>query len=122
MIRIFHLSLSAGKSNHLLIYCNCILHCSINVFNSNLTTIISLLFRQFPIRICGGMTANRAQGQGFSTVGIYLKQDMFSHGQLYVGLSRATNPRNVTIFKPKDPKKADDSHLYMKNVVWKQVL
>ena len=68
------------------------------------------------------MTANRAQGQGFSTVGIYLKQDMFSHGQLYVALSRATNPRNVMIFKPKDPKRDDDSHLYMKNVVWKQIL
>ena len=68
------------------------------------------------------MTANRAQGQGFSTVGIYLKQDMFSHGQLYVSLSRATDPRKVTIFKPKDPKKEDESHLRMRNVVWKQVL
>ena len=38
---------------------------------------------QFPVRVCGGMTANKAQGQGFSRVGIYLKNDFFSHGQCY---------------------------------------
>ena len=34
------------------------------------------------------MTINKAQGQTFNTVGLDLEQDPFSHGQLYVGLSR----------------------------------
>ena len=77
--------------------------------------------RQFPIRVCGGITANRAQGQGFKKVGVYLKQDFFAHGQLYVALSRATCPRGLTIYKPIDKKKKN-AHLYMRNVVYKEVL
>ncbi|XP_019156692.1 PREDICTED: uncharacterized protein LOC109153274 [Ipomoea nil] len=44
---------------------------------------------QFPIKVCFAMTINKAQGQTFDFVGIYLRQPVFSHGQLYVALSRA---------------------------------
>ena len=43
---------------------------------------------QFPVRVCFAMTINKAQGQTFQSVGLDLEQDPFSHGQLYVGLSR----------------------------------
>ena len=82
---------------------------------------ISCFLILFLFRVCGGMTANRAQGQGFSKVGIYLKQDFFSHGQLYVAMSRATCPSGLSIFKPQDPNNPE-AHLYMKNVVYKEIL
>ena len=43
---------------------------------------------QFPVRLSFAMTINKAQGQTFNSVGLDLEQDPFSHGQLYVGLSR----------------------------------
>jgi len=52
---------------------------------------ISLPFKmkrkQFPIRLSFAMTINKAQGQTIPNVGIYLFS-VFSHGQLYVALSR----------------------------------
>ena len=39
---------------------------------------------QFPIRLCYAMTINKSQGQTLSSVGIYLNQPVFTHGQLYV--------------------------------------
>jgi hypothetical protein len=44
---------------------------------------------QFPIRLSYSMTINKAQGQTFDKVGIYLLSPVFSHGQLYVAFSRA---------------------------------
>ena len=42
----------------------------------------------FPVRPAFAITSNKAQGQTLSHVGIYLKQGFFSHGQLYVAMSR----------------------------------
>ena len=43
---------------------------------------------QFPVQPCFAMTTNKAQGQTLEFVGIYLPDHIFSHGQLYVTLSR----------------------------------
>ena len=51
--------------------------------------------KQFPIRVCFAMTIMKSQGQTFSgKVGLFLPADVFSHGQLYVGLSRCTDMKN----------------------------
>ncbi|KAG6706177.1 hypothetical protein I3842_07G211900 [Carya illinoinensis] len=52
---------------------------------------------QFPIRLSFAMTINKSQGQTLDFVGIYLPQPVFSHGQLYVALSRAKTASTLRI-------------------------
>jgi ATP-dependent exoDNAse (exonuclease V) alpha subunit len=55
---------------------------------------------QFPVRLAYSMTINKSQGQTFAKVGLYLPQDVFAHGQLYVALSRARNVEDVYVIPP----------------------
>jgi ATP-dependent exoDNAse (exonuclease V) alpha subunit len=56
--------------------------------------------RQFPLQLAFAMTINKAQGQTMKTVGIYLPEPVFTHGQLYVALSRTTCVDDVSVFCP----------------------
>ncbi|XP_076933118.1 uncharacterized protein LOC143598912 [Bidens hawaiensis] len=53
--------------------------------------------RQFPISVCFAMTINKSQGQSLSRVGLYLKDPVFSHGHLYVALSRVKNRYGIKL-------------------------
>lgn len=57
---------------------------------------------QFPIRIAYSLTINKSQGQTLSRIGLDLRSDCFSHGQLYVALSRAKNRHSVMVLLPPD--------------------
>ncbi|WVZ97143.1 hypothetical protein U9M48_042698 [Paspalum notatum var. saurae] len=58
--------------------------------------------KQFSIRLSFAMTINKAQGQTIPHVGVYLPESVFSHGQLYVALSRATARSNIKVLAAPD--------------------
>ncbi|CAL9002650.1 unnamed protein product, partial [Prunus brigantina] len=75
--------------------------------------------RQFPIRPCYAMTINKSQGQSLKQVGLYLPQPVFTHGQLYVALSRATSREGLKIIIDNNN---EVPNKYTKNIVYKDVL
>ncbi|XP_027072018.2 uncharacterized protein [Coffea arabica] len=77
---------------------------------------------QFPIKLCFAMTINKSQGQTLDYVGIYLREPVFSHGQLYVALSRAKTSSAVKVLIV--PATYSDSATCTKtrNVVYREVL
>ncbi|XP_053597225.1 ATP-dependent DNA helicase PIF6-like [Microplitis demolitor] len=52
---------------------------------------------QFPVSLSFTMTINKAQGQTMSITGVDLRTPCFSHGQLYVSLSRVRSNKNVYV-------------------------
>jgi ATP-dependent exoDNAse (exonuclease V) alpha subunit len=81
------------------------------------------------------MIVNKSQGQTIPNVGVYLPEPVFSYGQLYVALSRATARSNIRILavsaaekdvnrgkgKGKGKKKVT-KNIFTKNIVYKEVL
>ena len=55
---------------------------------------------QFPVKPCFAMSINKAQGQTFKNVGLYLETEPFAHGQLYVGCSRVGSEKCLKICAP----------------------
>ncbi len=58
---------------------------------------LDFIRHQLPIRLAFAMTINKAQGQTFRKVGLFLPQPVFTHGQLYVALSRVRNAESISI-------------------------
>lgn len=72
--------------------------------------------KQFPIRLCFVMTINKAQRQTIPNVRVYLPHSVFSHGQLYVALSRGTAMSTTKVLiKPNMTKSSDN--IRTKNIV-----
>ncbi|XP_021991846.1 ATP-dependent DNA helicase PIF1-like [Helianthus annuus] len=77
--------------------------------------------KQFPIRLSFSMTINKAQGQTIPNVGIYLPDSVFSHGQLYVALSRGISRQSTKVLVHL-AKEFKQSGVYTSNVVYQEVL
>ena len=64
------------------------------------------------------MTINKSQGQTLSRVGLYLPQPIFTHGQLYVAISRVKTKRGLKILILDEDGKVTNT---TKNVVYKKI-
>ena len=75
------------------------------------------------------MTINKGEGQSINNLGVYLPQPVFSHGQLYVALSRAGIPHKtkvmtkVMITNIKDTQGSFENYdgIYTNNVVYTEI-
>ncbi|XP_050920174.1 uncharacterized protein LOC127137796 [Lathyrus oleraceus] len=80
-----------------------------------------LIRKQFPVKLSFAITINKSQGQTIPNVGIYLPRYVFSHGQLYVALSRGVS-RAATRVLIKDGKVEGEEGDFTKNIVFKEIL
>ena len=78
---------------------------------------IPLSRRQFPVHLAFAMTINKSQGQSVQNVGLDLRTSVFSHGQLYVALSRCTSASRIKVLFPETEKGTKTP-----NIVWDQIL
>ncbi|XP_053200752.1 uncharacterized protein LOC128385852 [Panonychus citri] len=93
----------------------------INLIPSDTRLPFSFKRKQFPIKLAFAVTINKAQGQTLSKVGIYLPSPVFSHGQLYVAMSRVSGETNLKI-KIDNLTRSQTINNITKNIVYKEVL
>ncbi|KAK9501553.1 hypothetical protein O3M35_012258 [Rhynocoris fuscipes] len=81
---------------------------------------LEMIRRQFPIKLAYALTINKSQGQTLDCVGIDLRSDVFSHGQLYVALGRIRNSENLRILLPSE--RIISGIPFTKNIVIKDLI
>ena len=75
--------------------------------------------RQFPVRPAFAMTINKSQGQTLKFAGVWLRGEVFTHGQLYVACSRVGSPESLRFALTRDQSK---ENFVAQNVVFREVL
>ncbi|CAI0552759.1 unnamed protein product [Linum tenue] len=74
--------------------------------------------RQFPVRLCYAMTINKSQGQTLEKAGVFLPKPVFSHGQLYVAISRVRSAAGLRFLIHNDGSLPHDC---TKNIVYTEL-
>ena len=75
--------------------------------------------RQLPLKGCFAMTINKAQEQILHSIGLDLQQPIFSHGMLYVVLSRSGKRDNIAYLC--SPQSSITRNLWSSKKCYKQV-
>ena len=75
--------------------------------------------RQFPVRASFAISINKSQGQTLKFVGVWLRGQVFTHGQLYVACSRVSSPSNLRFALQRLPKQ---EKFTATNIVFKEIL
>jgi hypothetical protein len=73
---------------------------------------------QYPIKLCYTMTVHKAQGQTFDHVGVDFSGKIFTHGLVYVAISRCTSMENLRIFITPEERK----EYLLENIVFRDLL
>ncbi|CAG9815944.1 unnamed protein product [Phaedon cochleariae] len=94
--------------------------------SENVTYLPGTVYRyQFPIRLAFAITINKSQGQTFKKVGICLEMPCFSHGQLYVALSRVGDPNFLKIYIKNSSKQGHFKYRnrhFTRNIVYSSIV
>ena len=73
--------------------------------------------RQYPVRVAFAMSINKSQGQSVKHVGLNLVNPVFTHGQLYVAVSRVTSVHNIKVILDEEVEGTKT-----KNIVYPEVI
>lgn len=76
--------------------------------------------KQFPVKLSFAMTINKSQGQSLTNVGIDLRQPAFTHGQIYVALSRSTNINGIHVLHAQRTQNTTSDKI--ENIVYPELL
>lgn len=69
------------------------------------------------------MTINKAQGQTLDRIGVYLRNPVFTHGQLYVACSRVRSMESLRIqVVETDRQSSKHGEVVTDNIVFNEVL
>ena len=89
----------------------------ISLTPSNVDIPFTFKRRQFPLRLAFCMSINKSQGQSVKYVGLDFRTEVFTHGQFYVAVSRATSAHRVkAIWDPRH------QNPITQNIVYPEVL
>ena len=91
----------------------------LNITSKDETKPFALRRREFPVKGVS-MSINKSQGQTFEQVGIYLPTDCFSHGQLYVAMSRVGTEEGVRVCT--EDEEMPSNQIVTRDPLWPEML